>query len=809
MIHASGTINRRGQWIALAILAVIFCSGCSRRAYRLQADRDAEQLISERVSAEYFLPDRPVQAASHSRMADLSNPDCGPLPPDDSAASIYMNDPYRSHGSRVWQKRGSLPDVEFDHWKSALPADGDGVVTLSRRTSMELALLHSREYQTAVEDVYLTALPVSLERFRFDTQWVGGAGVEATRTGLGKVPAGSRSLSVTDSLGFSRRFASGGQLLADFSNAMVWEFSSGQSSVSSVLSFQFLQPLMRRAFREVQLESLTQSERRLLYSVRDFARFRQTFYVNTIGTDGYLGLLGVVQAIRNQESNLQSLRRNLQEHEALAAAGLVSQFQVDQVYQDYEQGRLSLLSAVQAYGNAMGRFRIQLGLPPSLSTKLDDSELKLFELNDSRLDELTRRNDDLRIRLLQYDEKVLPAAEELSAFLQEVADLGRQTMPLIELVGADMARWLEQLESEQAKIRTLDDDDERISEFERRMNLADRLRQMMADIGEQAAVEQTLLNNSSSAIKQDDRLLALNNLVQLTGEILRQRLADLFVVQTQVRVFMVEVKPLEIREETAVWIALQNRLDLRNQLAQVVDAYRRTEVNADLLEADLDLVLNADIGTDPGKRNPVRFDQSASRFSAGLQFDGPLNRMAERNVWRASQIAYQQARRDFMEARDGIVFEVGVNLRRLELDRFQFEITRQQLITAARQVEEAQLKLRNSTEPDSNLTRDLLTALQSLLRARNSLIGSWVSYETSRMELYRTLGMLFIDDQGGWMNDGQTFDSMILESGEGIEELREAPEEQEVELPETASVRTSNRLRTEHGTFRLIAHNRV
>ncbi|MEO2013960.1 MAG: hypothetical protein ABGZ53_06275 [Fuerstiella sp.] len=114
-----------------------------------------------------------------------------------------------------------------------------------------------------------------------------------------------------------------------------------------------------------------------------------------------------------------------------------------------------------------------------------------------------------------------------------------------------------------------------------------------------------------------------------------------------------------------------------------------------------------------------------------------------------------------MAAKDQIAFEVRNNLRNLHLNRFQFEITRQQLITAARQVEQAQFNLRSSTEPDSNLTRDLLQALQSLLGTRNSLIASWVRYETSRMEVHRALGVLLVDDSGAWINDEQEFDDIL------------------------------------------------
>lgn len=753
---------RPPRWIQFAALAVLLLSpGCSRKYYRLQADREAEQLVSERVEAEFRLADRPVAAASHSRMADLANPDCGPLPPDDPSASRYMSQPYRSHGSKVWQQRGSLADVEYDHWQQFLPKDADGVIRLNRANSMELSLLHSRDYQTAVESVYLQSLPVAFERFNFDTQWVGRSGLLATRNGNGSVPNGSRTLGLTNSLGARRQFASGGQLLADFSNAMVWEYSGGSTSAASVLSFQFLQPLMRGAFREIQLEPLTQAERSLLYSVRDFARFRQTFYINTVGTGGYLGLLEVAQAIRNQESNLQSLRRNLEEHEALAAAGLVSQFQVDQVYQDYEQGRLSLLTAQASYATAMDSFKIQLGLPPALEADVDDSDLRQFVLNNPKLDQLTQQNEEIRISLLQFDENAVPSLDDLSFAREGLAAITRELQPIAAEVREEMDSWLSRLKAEQEEFAEIQKHGDATSELERRRQLAESLDRILTELNDDANANDALLKQSEDFVAGSNVKSAMDTLGIISGRTLRQLLTDLFVIQTQVRVYLVDVTPVQITETRARWIAEQCRLDLRNELAQVVDAYRRTEVAADLLEADLDLKLQADLATDPGQNIPLRFDSSASRLSAGLQLDGPLNRIGERNTYRATQIAYQRARRDYIAARDAIAFEVRNNLRILSRERFQFEITRQQLITAARQVDAAQFNLRSSQESNSNLTRDLLTALQTLLRTRNGLISSWVSYETSRMELYRSMGVLFIDDAGTWINDGDTFDNLL------------------------------------------------
>ena len=268
----------------------------------------------------------------------------------------------------------------------------------------------------------------------------------------------------------------------------------------------------------------------------------------------------------------------------------------------------------------------------------------------------------------------------------------------------------------------------------------------------------------------------------------RAHLSDLFVIQAQVRVFSIQIDRVRITEETALSIAEVNRLDLMNARARVVDAYRRVEVAADALEGDLNLVLETEIGTDSFKANAFRFDSSANRYSAGLTFDSPVTRLAERNAYRAAQLRYQQARREFMATKDEVARQIRADLRRLEFRRFQFEITRQQLIAAARQVEQAELALRAASEANSSLTRDLLSALQQLLSAKNSLIGSFVSYESSRMDLFRDLATMEIDEQGLWINEYDSFRtdedtnrSSVGPDGEGLGELVEpavAPEPQ-------------------------------
>ena len=342
---------------ASVVCMLISLLGCSRYDYRLSADHEVSGLLSQKLCPQWHVPDRSIAPDPRSRMADLTDPDRSPLPPDDPAAHYWMLRPGGWPGYRKWEKFGELPFIEFKEWLTYLNRDEQDRVVLDEDNAIELALLHSRLYQDQVEFLYRQALVLSLERFEFDIQWSANTAALFDAFGRGDPPNGSRQLTVRDRIGFSKNLIGGGQILADFANRFVWEFAGGQvSSASSNILLTLTQPLLRGAFREVRLESLTQSERELLYEVRNYAQFRRDFYVDVLGQRGYLGLLQLVQSIKNERTNLESLRRNLEEHEALAQVGQVGPIQVDQVFQDYEQGRLSLMTAQQFLANALDSF---------------------------------------------------------------------------------------------------------------------------------------------------------------------------------------------------------------------------------------------------------------------------------------------------------------------------------------------------------------------------------------------------------------------------------------------------------------------
>ena len=787
------------RWNCAIILAVVLVgsivvvTGCSRSAYREMADRDAYRLLrSRQTDSRWDIPDRVVEADPRSRLHDSFSPDCGPLPPDDPAAQGYMQCPFNSRkGVTYWDEKGESYAVDQEEWIAHLPYNEDGEVLLDKQLSVDLGLLHSRQFQSQVEQLHIRALDLSSNRFEYQLNWFGGSdwGFNSTEDGADA----ERDLGNSNQLGFTRNLATGGQFAANLANSFAWSFGGSGSSnfAAGNLVFSLTQPLLRGAFRHVRTESLTQSERSLLYEVRDFARFRRQFYLDIVSQ--YLGLLNQAQGLRNEQENLRNLQLSLEEHEFLYENGRVSPIQVDQIFQDYQSGRLSIINAEQSLQNSLDQFKFQLGLPARVPVKLDETILKPFQLNSPEVESLQNEIDELKQSLTKY----LPPEEAPEEFLDQViVNLKKLSERLEDLksgVDEEYEIWKEKLEEKRPPENASEDES---IDFRQEESLLNRIGEFLVDLELQienakkslqiieAGKWEDLQNPQpvSRRREPDDQADGeLNQEKELTVDFddddtdavkqwraiqfeiaktggLKERISTLFVAQTQIRLFLISLKPLEVDEKTAVGIALQNRLDLMNSKAAVVDAYRQVEIAADRLESDVTVSASANLRSDPTVDNAFRFDGDENVYNLGLEVDGPLNRLNERNSYRIAQIGYQQQRRAYMADEDSIVNSVRLNLRQLLTNRSNFAIARQQLITATRQLEQAQFNLRTAGEiGDSSLTQDVLRALQTLNRTKNQLISSWVRYEISRISLFVDLELLMLDQQGNWVNERESF----------------------------------------------------
>ena len=728
------------------VLTTLFMLGCSRRHYRIRADRQANELIGSRqVDPSWQLPVRDVIPDPRSRMADANDPDCGNRPLDDPSAKTLMERPHRFNNSRHWTRIPEDHEIDDDSWRDQLSRDQNGDVIVTRESAVSLALVHSREYQDEYEAVYLSALELSNTRFFFDTQLASGSTTNYFADG--EAASGARLLSQSLANGFSRNMAAGGQLLTSMVNRFSWNLTSGGiSAAGGSLVFALTQPLLRGASQFVGLEPLTQSERELLYVVRSFARFRRQFYLNIVAD--YLRLLSQSQNLKNQRANLESLELNFREHEALEEKEMVPRIQVDQVFQQYQSGRISVLSSEQSLQDSMDAFKFTLGLPPSVPLKLDESLLKLFVLNDPKLDKIQDEIDKLFLQVLQFLPPDPFPANESDKAIAELEKLERRLAKLLPSMLEEYERWQNKLNAGLPEHAMRE---EKI-DFDQQKSIAKRIRetleQLKTDLSDLDSSQQKR-RSEVAALAGDDRWQRVSDEI---GKHFRKMATRFFVAQTQIRLFLIDITRFDLDSASAVKIGLANRLDLKNQRARVTDAYRQVELAANNLQSDLSVGGTATLNTDPNKNNAAGFDANHNNYQLNVQFDGPLNRRIERNSYRSAQIAYQQARRSYMATEDSVANQIRSDMRRLRISWLNFQISRQQLIAALRQVDEAQFNLRNTTQASSNLTRDLLDALSGLLDARNSLIGNWIAYEISRITLFVNLELLYLNEEGNWIN---------------------------------------------------------
>ncbi|MCH7910637.1 MAG: TolC family protein, partial [Candidatus Hydrogenedentes bacterium] len=195
----------------------------------------------------------------------------------------------------------------------------------------------------------------------------------------------------------------------------------------------------------------------------------------------------------------------------------------------------------------------------------------------------------------------------------------------------------------------------------------------------------------------------------------------------------------------AVELGLTRRLDLETTRDRVEDAGRRIQVTASALKPGLDLILTSSLDSKDGNRvfSP---DFDATQWSAGLDLDLPLNRKAERNGYRSALISYERSIRDLALLGDQITFEIRDAWRALEQAKRTYEINLVGLELNRRRVEEQDLR----AELGLGNVLDQVDAQNDLTNAQNDLTGQLIAHTVARLELWRDMGTLSVQDDGQW-----------------------------------------------------------
>ncbi|MEM1185482.1 MAG: TolC family protein [Planctomycetota bacterium] len=215
--------------------------------------------------------------------------------------------------------------------------------------------------------------------------------------------------------------------------------------------------------------------------------------------------------------------------------------------------------------------------------------------------------------------------------------------------------------------------------------------------------------------------------------------------------------PYEVDEEFAVRLALSNRLDLRRELGEVIDARRDVVISADALRAELTLGASASQGERRTLQNATSDDSTSLRFDDGiyegvLTIDLPFERTAERNDYRVSLINYERAVRSVQALEDQIKADVRDQLRLLLTNRESLAIQAAAVRLAERRVESTRLFL----EIGRAQTRDLLDAQESLISAQNALTNALVNYRIAELEIQSDMGVLMVNEDALWTELGPT-----------------------------------------------------
>jgi outer membrane protein TolC len=203
--------------------------------------------------------------------------------------------------------------------------------------------------------------------------------------------------------------------------------------------------------------------------------------------------------------------------------------------------------------------------------------------------------------------------------------------------------------------------------------------------------------------------------------------------------------PEELPFDDPEWLsehALEWRLDQQTALDEVDDVQRQNVIDADALRSALDVIGAVDGVSEDG--NPLEYSKDSLDWTLGVELDLAIDRLPERNRYRASLIDLKESLRSAEENEDSIRIQVRDGLREAVRTVESWNLQRGAVQLAARRVESAQLNL----EAGRAETRDILDAQEALLTAQNSATRALVDQRLAVLNLWLDLEILRLTEAG-------------------------------------------------------------
>ncbi len=798
--------------MVVSAAAICLLSGCTRLRYRLAADKEVRYLVAQKSNdPRWDYPRYTIGMDPRSRYFDPTDPDNPPMPYDDPASHRYM---HCVAGKKAWpcyHMGGNWFALQNPRWKQLLSRYNemteDGSLKLNLNGAVCLGQVHSADYRQAVEVLYLSALDVSTERFRFDVQFFGNSDLVFSHLGpLRNGGAESNSLAFgtgapATTLRLEKQFSAGGELIVGFANNIVWQFAGPDTNVTtSLLNFSFIQPLLRGGGRALILEQLTIVERALLANLRAFERYRQGFYTNIAVGDGVQGPTrrggffggtgltgfsgqgaggqggvgastfgiggggfggggtggagtGFVAGGAGTVGGFMGLLQQLQQVRN-AQANLDSQLRTLGLLEaNLDAGLIDIVQVDQFRQNIESGRANLLSQQVAFQTRLDLFKTSLLAFPPDVKIEI----DDMMLRQFEFvDRKTITVQRLIEDFVDVLGEL--PTEPAMADLTNAMSVITELREQVAAEFASGHADlaalDAKVPERKSAMKPAQiatfdeelaKLAQSLEDVENRFKQTGPVLQSLQDRLHTDSASQATDDLVALaTG--LSGLTQELILVKARARLESITVPHVKLDGVRALDIARANRLDWMNNRAALVDQWRLIVYNANALKAGLDVFVNGGIGNVGD--NGFAFSGKNGSMQVGMRFDAPFTRRLERNNYRSVLIQYQIGRRQLYQYQDGVNFGLRSLLRVLNQLEVNLEIQRRAMVIAIRRVDKTREDLNEPPAPTlPGEPVQLLgpTVAQNLIFALNDLLAAQNVFMSVIFNHYQNRMLLYRD----------------------------------------------------------------
>ena len=341
---------RPRQLFILSLMMPLLMVQCTSGFYRKRADKETFGILKHKSSK---VPN------SGDELMNIDPP-----------APIRMSD---------LEKKTQSP--EFLGERKFVEADASQL-TLAK--ALALSVERNRPYLRRKEVVYLSALDLTLTRQRFSPILAGGGSStfreRQLEAGVNNFVRTS-TLTTDGDVGLSSLGRAGTRIAVDLTTDFVRFFTGGLGRAGdSSLALTLSQPLMRGAGYLAASEVLTQAERSVLYSIRDFTQFRKSFAVDI--ADSYFRVLQAREAAKNSFMAYQAFKETVKRETAMAEANRRSKSSLGRLQQADISNNRSWISTVRNYERALDSFKIDLGIPVEERIVLDEADLSDLKVID-------------------------------------------------------------------------------------------------------------------------------------------------------------------------------------------------------------------------------------------------------------------------------------------------------------------------------------------------------------------------------------------------------------------------------------------